>query len=170
MAHEADKFLLSRTNVGAAKTRFKETRFACERNNQECHRKASQGAWTVKRLQAFKFELMPNGEQEQDMRRFAGARRFVYNRALDIQRPITSLVESTSATWIWQTAFPNGRKKKNGSRSRLPKSCNRHLKMRIGPTRTSLRNVRASRAVRKRQGRQFPFPARFRDRPSQQPH
>lgn len=40
----------------------------------------------MKRLQAFKFELMPNGEQEQDMRRFAGARRFVYNRALDIQK------------------------------------------------------------------------------------
>ena len=40
----------------------------------------------MKRLQAFKFEMMPNGEQEQDMRRFAGARRFVYNRALDIQK------------------------------------------------------------------------------------
>ncbi|MBK6998614.1 MAG: transposase [Rhodoferax sp.] len=40
----------------------------------------------MKRLQAFKFELMPNGEQEQDMCRFAGARRFVYNRALDIQK------------------------------------------------------------------------------------
>ncbi|CAM3730893.1 transposase [Polaromonas hydrogenivorans] len=40
----------------------------------------------MKRLQAFKFELMPNGEQQRDMRRFAGARRFVFNRALKIQK------------------------------------------------------------------------------------
>ena len=40
----------------------------------------------MKRLQAFKFELMPSGGQQQDMRRFAGARRFVFNRALDIQK------------------------------------------------------------------------------------
>ncbi|ABM35932.1 RNA-guided endonuclease InsQ/TnpB family protein [Polaromonas naphthalenivorans] len=40
----------------------------------------------MKRLQAFKFELMPNGGQQQSMRRFAGARRFVYNKALDIQK------------------------------------------------------------------------------------
>ena len=37
------------------------------------------------RLQAFTFELLPNGEQERDMRRFAGSRRFVYNKALDLQ-------------------------------------------------------------------------------------
>jgi putative transposase len=36
----------------------------------------------MERLQAFKFELMPNGEQTRDMRRFAGASRFVFNRAL----------------------------------------------------------------------------------------
>ncbi len=40
----------------------------------------------MKRLQAFKYELMPNGEQEQGMRRFAGARRFVYNKALALQK------------------------------------------------------------------------------------
>ena len=40
----------------------------------------------MKRLQAFKFELMPNGEQQRDMRRFAGARRFVYNKALALQK------------------------------------------------------------------------------------
>ncbi len=40
----------------------------------------------MQRLQAFKSELMPNGEQKQDMRRFSGARRFVYNRALEIQK------------------------------------------------------------------------------------
>ncbi|MRV76499.1 transposase [Duganella sp. FT92W] len=38
------------------------------------------------RLQAFKYELMPTGEQERDMRRFAGSCRFVYNKALAIQK------------------------------------------------------------------------------------
>ncbi|QIB31532.1 helix-turn-helix domain-containing protein [Providencia sp. 2.29] len=39
----------------------------------------------MKRLQAFKFQLRPNGQQEPDMRRFAGACRFVFNRALALQ-------------------------------------------------------------------------------------
>ncbi len=36
----------------------------------------------MKRLQAYKFELMPNGEQVRAMRRVVGACRFVYNKAL----------------------------------------------------------------------------------------
>jgi len=40
----------------------------------------------MQRLQAFKFELMPNGEQRHNMRRFAGACRFVFNRALALQK------------------------------------------------------------------------------------
>ncbi|MFP7606734.1 RNA-guided endonuclease InsQ/TnpB family protein [Serratia quinivorans] len=39
----------------------------------------------MKRRQAFKFQLRPNGQQERDMRRFAGACRFVFNRALALQ-------------------------------------------------------------------------------------
>ncbi|HFJ7168866.1 TPA: RNA-guided endonuclease InsQ/TnpB family protein [Escherichia coli] len=39
----------------------------------------------MKRLQAFKFQLRPNGHQERDMRRFAGACHFVFNRALALQ-------------------------------------------------------------------------------------
>jgi putative transposase len=42
----------------------------------------------MQRLQAFKFELMPKGGQARDMRRFAGARRFVFNKALDLQKKI----------------------------------------------------------------------------------
>lgn len=38
------------------------------------------------RQQAFKYELMPTGEQTRLMRRFAGARRFVYNKALALQQ------------------------------------------------------------------------------------
>lgn len=40
----------------------------------------------MQRLQAFKFEVRPNGGQQRQMRRFAGSCRFVYNRALALQK------------------------------------------------------------------------------------
>lgn len=40
----------------------------------------------MQRLQAFKFELQPNGEQVRNMRRFAGSCRFVFNKALALQK------------------------------------------------------------------------------------
>lgn len=40
----------------------------------------------MQRLQAFKYELMPTGGQQRDMRRFAGACRFVFNKALALQK------------------------------------------------------------------------------------
>ena len=40
----------------------------------------------MKRLQAFKYELMPNGEQVRKMRQFAGMARFVFNRGLALQK------------------------------------------------------------------------------------
>ncbi len=40
----------------------------------------------MQRLQAFKYELMPTGDQQRDMRRFAGSCRFVYNKALALQK------------------------------------------------------------------------------------
>jgi putative transposase len=39
----------------------------------------------MKRLQAYKYELQPNGEQQRPMRRFAGSCRFVFNKALAMQ-------------------------------------------------------------------------------------
>ena len=39
----------------------------------------------MKRQQAFKFELKPTGDQQRDMRRYAGACRFVFNKALALQ-------------------------------------------------------------------------------------
>ena len=39
----------------------------------------------MQRLQAFKFELKPTGDQQRDMRRFAGSCRFVFNKALALQ-------------------------------------------------------------------------------------
>jgi putative transposase len=40
----------------------------------------------MQRLQAFKYELMPNGDQQRRMRRFAGSCRYVYNRGLALQK------------------------------------------------------------------------------------
>lgn len=40
----------------------------------------------MKRLQAFKFELIPNGAQQRRMRSFAGSCRFVYNKGLALQK------------------------------------------------------------------------------------
>jgi putative transposase len=40
----------------------------------------------MKRLQAFKYELMQDGQQERQMRRFAGSCRFVFNKALALQK------------------------------------------------------------------------------------
>lgn len=40
----------------------------------------------MKRLQAFKYQLMPDGNQERQMRCFAGSCRFVFNKALALQK------------------------------------------------------------------------------------
>jgi putative transposase len=40
----------------------------------------------MKRLQAYKYELMPTGDQVRAMRRFSGSCRFVYNKALALQK------------------------------------------------------------------------------------
>jgi putative transposase len=39
----------------------------------------------MQRLQAFKYELMPSGNQQRQMRRFGGSCRFVFNKALALQ-------------------------------------------------------------------------------------
>jgi len=39
----------------------------------------------MKRQQAYKYELQPNGDQQRQMRRFAGSCRFVFNKALSLQ-------------------------------------------------------------------------------------
>jgi putative transposase len=41
---------------------------------------------TMKRLQAYQYELQPNGQQRRDMRRLAGSCRFVFNKALAMQK------------------------------------------------------------------------------------
>lgn len=71
----------------------------------------------MERLQAYKYELMPNGEQQRQLRRFAGACRFVFNKALAIQKEnheaggkfigyvamakqLTEWRNSTETTWL----------------------------------------------------------------------
>ena len=40
----------------------------------------------MQRLQAYKYELKPTGQQERQMRRFAGSCRVVFNEALALQQ------------------------------------------------------------------------------------
>jgi hypothetical protein len=40
----------------------------------------------MQRLQAFRYELMPTGEQQRQMRRFGGSCRFVFNKALALRK------------------------------------------------------------------------------------
>jgi len=40
----------------------------------------------MQRLQAYKYELVPDGQQKRSMSRFAGSYRFVYNKALALQK------------------------------------------------------------------------------------
>jgi transposase len=42
----------------------------------------------MKRLQAYKFQIEPNGEQLRTLLRFAGSCRFVYNKALATQKAL----------------------------------------------------------------------------------
>ncbi|MDY7537895.1 transposase [Undibacterium sp. RTI2.1] len=42
----------------------------------------------MQRLQAYKYELQPNGEQQRDMRRFFGSCRFVFNKTLAMQKAL----------------------------------------------------------------------------------
>ena len=41
---------------------------------------------TMKRLQAFKFQLCPNGHQVRAMQQFSGSCCFVFNRVLALQK------------------------------------------------------------------------------------
>ena len=65
----------------------------------------------MQRLQAYKFELMPNGEQTRSMRRFVGACRFVYNRALAWQKEQYELNPKIKFSYlVLQNQLPNLKK------------------------------------------------------------
>ena len=58
----------------------------------------------MKRLQAYQYELTPSGAQRRDMRRFAGACRFVFNRALAWQKDRYAADSTTKFSNNWKKA------------------------------------------------------------------
>jgi putative transposase len=67
----------------------------------------------MQRLQAFNYELMPPGDQQRDMRRFAGSCRFVFNKALAMQKTnheagnkFIRYVEMANLLPAWKVEFP----------------------------------------------------------------
>ncbi|MBU6994247.1 MAG: helix-turn-helix domain-containing protein, partial [Ferrovum myxofaciens] len=79
----------------------------------------------MKRLQAFKYELQPNGEQARSMRRFAGSCRFVFNKALAMQKAI---YEGGERSWAMPGCAKNSplgklNRKPLGSKKHIRKFC-----------------------------------------------
>ena len=67
----------------------------------------------MQRLQAYKYELMPTGEQQRYMRRCAGSCRFVFNKALALQtanheagNKFIRYVEMANMLPAWKDEFP----------------------------------------------------------------
>jgi putative transposase len=65
------------------------------------------------RLQAYKYELIPTGDQQRDMRRFAGSCRFMFNRALAMQtanhaagNKFIRYEEMANLLPVWKKEFP----------------------------------------------------------------
>ena len=82
----------------------------------------------MKRLQAFKFRLRPGGQQERGMRRFAGACRFVFNRALALQNENHEAGNKYTpygkmASWLVSGKMPL---KRNGLKILPHSHCNSH--------------------------------------------
>ena len=68
---------------------------------------------SMQRLQAYKYELMPTGEQQRYMRRCAGSCRFVFNKALALQtanheagNKFIRYVEMANMLPAWKDEFP----------------------------------------------------------------
>src|SRR5580692_463049 len=67
---------------------------------------------SVRRIQAYKYELMPSGEQQHNMRRFAGSCRFVFNKALALEtanhaagNKFIRYVEMANMLPLWKNEF-----------------------------------------------------------------
>jgi len=101
----------------------------------------------MQRLQAYKYELMPNGEQQRDMRRFSGACRFVFNKALALQKANTQAGEKFIGYVAMAKRLTDWRNGSGRPGSKMPHvtPCNTPLKTWSEPTRTSLPNALTSR-------------------------
>src|ERR1700692_1183169 len=93
LAQTFAKMTLSRWMASPSNTFLRyfvtKTKWTCNANTQCLPRRISfnnsidqEYKKVVLRLQAFKFDLRPNGEQLRNLRQFAGSCRFVYNKAL----------------------------------------------------------------------------------------
>src|ERR1700719_4421914 len=65
------------------------------------------------RLQAYQYELIPTGDQQRDMLRFAGACRFVFNKALALEianheagNKFIRYEEMANLLPVWKVEFP----------------------------------------------------------------
>jgi putative transposase len=119
----------------------------------------------MKRLQAYKFELMPNGEQVRDMRRFAGACRFVFNRALAWQKAAYEADATTRFSYITLTnLLPEW--KQNAATDWLKDAPSQTLQQALKNLERAYKNFFAKRAdfpkfKRRGQGDSFRFPQGF---------
>ena len=83
--------------------------------------------------QAFKFELMPNGEQIRRIKQFCGCARFVFNKALDgqkqayhsqvLQQSLKDLGRAFSNFFEKRSNFPKFKKKGVKESFRFPQKC-----------------------------------------------
>ena len=67
----------------------------------------------MEKRQAFQFKLMPNGKQQRQMRRFAGSCRFLYNKALALQKEMYDLTKRSHTRFqldklltLWKQEIP----------------------------------------------------------------
>ena len=78
------------------------------------------------RHQAFKFELMPNGEQTRRMNQFCGCSRFVFNYGLDWQiRNMRKIIALRLVIRKSQNYSLNGKRHFLGSKIVTAKCCNK---------------------------------------------
>ena len=72
----------------------------------------------MQRRQAFQYELMPDGDTQRQLRRFAGSCRFVYNKALALQKANHEAGEKFNGYVAMAARLPLPRPEANQARSR----------------------------------------------------
>jgi hypothetical protein len=78
---------------------------------------------SVLRVQGYKFEALPNGEQLRNLRRFAGSCRFVYNQALALNKQRYENKKSGSVMRACALCCQAGRPRTRGFRMPRRKRC-----------------------------------------------
>ena len=116
----------------------------------------------MQRLQAFRYQLMPNGEQQRDMRRFAGACRFVYNQGLTLQQERHQQGEKKLSAFALNNLLPLW--KKNPDTAWLAQVPSQTLQQSLKNLDSAYQNFFDKRAAFpkiKKAKRKFPYSSRF---------